>query len=556
MKDANRPRFDIDALRGRVGERTFARGEAYHRGGQVTILSVEPKRVLAQVLGSEEYRTVLTGRGKAIGGDCSCPAFGDWGFCKHMVAAALAANEIGQDDTEAAGALPRIRAHLKGRGVDALVQMIIDLAECDTALFRRLDMASATEQGDEKAVAARLRKAIDGATRTNGSIEYGETAGWAEGVHAVLDILNDLSSGPLAAELAEHAIDRIESALEGIDDSDGHCGDLLKRAAEIHIAATIRAKPDPGALARELFTREMEDGYGVFDGASGTYAEALGDEGLAGYRRLAAEAWEKLPALSSGRGKHDSPSEDYRRLIAILDGFTEREGDVDARIALRAKDLSSSWNYLQLVEFCLSQARAEEALKWAEEGLWVFEDERPNERLLRLASELLLKAGRGDDAAKGLWRAFEKEPSFELFKQLRAHGGTTIRDRAIELLKARVAEKKLIRWNRPVDLLLRILIHEEMFDSAWNVAYKQDASITQKEALARASEEIHPREALEVYAERVRQLAQAGTGSDYAEAAKLVARMAGLWSAAEQAAYVGQLKERFGRRRNLMKLLG
>jgi uncharacterized Zn finger protein len=42
----------------------------------------------------------------------------------------------------------------------------------------------------------------------------------------------------------------------------------------------------------------------------------------------------------------------------------------------------------------------------------------------------------------------------------------------------------------------------------------------------------------------------------YAEAAKLVARMATLRPKAEQVTYVLALKERFGRRRNFMKLLG
>jgi len=40
MKATDRPRFDIDALRARAGENTFARGEGYHRGGQVVILSI------------------------------------------------------------------------------------------------------------------------------------------------------------------------------------------------------------------------------------------------------------------------------------------------------------------------------------------------------------------------------------------------------------------------------------------------------------------------------------------------------------------------------------
>jgi hypothetical protein len=79
MKANNRPRFDIDALRELAGDKVFARGEAYHRDGQVELLAIEPARVLAQVTGTEDHRTVLTGRGAKIDGECSCPAFDDWG---------------------------------------------------------------------------------------------------------------------------------------------------------------------------------------------------------------------------------------------------------------------------------------------------------------------------------------------------------------------------------------------------------------------------------------------------------------------------------------------
>ncbi len=81
------------------------------------------------------------------------------------------------------------------------------------------------------------------------------------------------------------------------------------------------------------------------------------------------------------------------------------------------------------------------------------------------------------------------------------------------------------------------------------------ASVDLQEKLARACEATHPREALEIYAERVNQLADAGGSHAYAEAASLINRMAGLRGAAVQAAYVAELKMRFGRKRNFIKLL-
>jgi hypothetical protein len=77
-----------------------------------------------------------------------------------------------------------------------------------------------------------------------------------------------------------------------------------------------------------------------------------------------------------------------------------------------------------------------------------------------------------------------------------------------------------------------------------------------KDALARASEATHGAEAIAVYAERVEGLVGAGGNPGYAEAVKLVGRMASLRGAAEQTAYVAALKTRFGAKRNFMKLLG
>jgi uncharacterized Zn finger protein len=113
-----------------------------------------------------------------------------------------------------------------------------------------------------------------------------------------------------------------------------------------------------------------------------------------------------------------------------------------------------------------------------------------------------------------------------------------------------------MRWHNASDLVIRIWMHDKMFDVAWAAVRKHGASMVLKEELARASEATQPKEAIEVYAQRVDQLASAGGDSAYAEAMKLVVRMAKLRGREEHAAYVLALKERFGRKRNLMKLLG
>jgi uncharacterized Zn finger protein len=550
------PRFDIAALK-RLAGGAFVRGEAYHREGRVEILAIEPRRVLARVTGTEDYRVNLLGKGETIKGECDCPAFDDYGFCKHMVATALSANESDRGaESAGADALTRIRAHLAGKPNAALVAMIVELAERDRALFRKLEIASAADGADDKTLAVRLYKAIDQATATRGYVEYGETGGWAGGVDEALDALDALNSthDRLLFKLAERAIDRIESAIESIDDSDGECGALLERARDMHIRAARGAGPDPVALARDLFQRETGDGYGTFDGAAWLYADVLGEAGLAEYRGLATEAWEKLPPLT-GRGQEKAEG-DYFGLSGILDSFAERDGDVEARIALRTKDLSSPWKYLELAEFCLGHKGANEALRWAEEGLWTFEDAPSDARLVLFAANLLMKADRRGEAEGILKRAFERAPDFNVYTRWREAGGEAARDQALAVVERWAAAETGPSFGHPADLGVKILMHEKRFDMAWAMTRKHRVSRAVKESLARESEAAHPREALEVYAECVDELANGGGNRAYEEAAGFVVRMGRLRAPAEHTAYVSTLKERFGRKRNFVRLLG
>jgi len=343
--------------------------------------------------------------------------------------------------------------------------------------------------------------------------------------------------------LAEHAIDRIEQAIESIDDSDGYCGALLEQARDIHLAACRTARADPVTLARDLFSRETNGQYDTFYLAAAIYDKVLGKAGLAEYRRLARETWKKLPP----RAKDSESSENRSRLEDVLDFFAEREGNIEERIALRARDLDSPWSYLRLAKFCLEQGRENDALRYAEEGLWKFEDGRPDERLALFAAGLLMKADRKGDAEKHLWRAFEKAPSRELYDRLLELGAAAARERALAFLEASLGAGK-----RSSYLFVQLLIKEKMFDAAWSALERHGGAGQLQQALADASKRSHPDKALAVYAKLVEEHAQFGR---YEEAARLVKRMAGLRNAAEQATYLAALKERHRRKRNLMKLL-
>jgi uncharacterized Zn finger protein len=549
--------FDPDVLRDCAGPAAFSRGEAYFREGRVTILSLDAARVVTRVAGTEPYRAEVLAKGATISGRCSCPAFEDYGFCKHMVASALAANAAGARSSETPDRpMDRIRAYLRGKPVEDLIGLIMGVAELHEAFFQELDFAASLESGDAKAIGKELRAQIRRATQTAYFVGYREVGGWAAGVEEALERLDTVAASghaALALDLAEEAIECLNEALESIDDSDGEVGAQLHRAREIHLAAARAARPDPTTFAEDLFEREMEDDYDVFSGAAWLYEDVLGPEGLAVYRRLATEAWDKLPPLKPEKGTRFVGEASYYTLGHILDQFAERDGDVEARIAIRRKDLSSSSRYLNLAGFCLDQGRKDEALAWAREGVWVFEDHQTDERLISFYAARLAEAGETAEAERLLWAAFERGPNLSLYDRLNTVLGPSVKARAIDYVGGQVRAKD--GRNRALaDLHVEILMREEMFDAAWAAVHAHGASDWRQSDLAKATSASHPREALTVFAKDVEQMVS--SGSRYEDAVKLIGKMAALRDAGAHAAYVADLKMRHHRKRNLMKLLG
>lgn len=531
---------DLDLLRDAVGETVFARGKLYYTEGRVEVVSIGKDRVVATVAGSEPYNAVLFPIDGDVVGECSCPAFETYGFCKHLVATAFAAAALLPADIEASESrAERIRAHLRGKGMDALVEMVFGLALRDPGLMTELAFAADLAGGvDEEALFKEIRTQITHAMRTGGFVEYGAVGGWVGDIDPVLkriEALIDAEHAAVAIRLLDHFFERMESALGSIDDSDGEGGALCARAQNIHLAACRRARPPPIALARDLFAREVESDWDFFSDAAASYEDVLGESGLAEYRRLAEEAWGSVKPRRLGQAVAADPDFSARyRLGAILDWFAERDGDLDARIAIRGKDLSSPHAYLEVAQLCLDHDRDVQALQWAEDGLWQFEDE-PDDRLTVFTANLYRRVGRQADADTLLWRALERSASLALYGCLKAAAGAdaavlaTLRDKAISVMRAQLDKGNAgqrRRWQSPADLLVQFAMQENMHSLAWEIVHSHGCREELLNTLAAASEESHPAEALKAHAARVEQLARLGGRTGYEQACRIIERMA------------------------------
>jgi uncharacterized Zn finger protein len=120
--------FDLTALKEMTGPKVFARGEGYAEGGYVEMVDTDDDSVLAHVHGSEVYVVDMTPSANA--GICTCPAFEDWGVCKHLVAVAMVYNDSPESQLKGVrGRMSRLREGLALEERDALIARLVDLAQ-------------------------------------------------------------------------------------------------------------------------------------------------------------------------------------------------------------------------------------------------------------------------------------------------------------------------------------------------------------------------------------------------------------------------------------------
>lgn len=74
-----------------IGGRYIKRGKEYFEEGMVKIRKFSDADVEADCIGTRKYCVSLSLKGGKLTGKCSCPAFEDFGPCKHMAATSFAA---------------------------------------------------------------------------------------------------------------------------------------------------------------------------------------------------------------------------------------------------------------------------------------------------------------------------------------------------------------------------------------------------------------------------------------------------------------------------------
>lgn len=618
----------LKKARSLAGDRWFARGEAYFEQGRVTGLNEQRGKVSALVEGTQNYRVRLWDDGAALGYSCTCPLGDDAEFCKHCVAVALAWLETAAASPKRANAETsdlELLSFLEQQDKGKLIELVLLEAAQNRRLRDRLTLEAArlNSSGINLGV---FRKSIAAALRTGG-IDYYSTPRYARRVQQVIDsvaaLLND-GHAKAVVELTEFALAKLERAIGEVDDSDGHMGDIIASFEELHLEACKLAQEDPAILAKRLFERELTSDWDIFTGAAGTYAEVLGSQGLEQYRLLAEAEWAHVPALEPGASrrrvsdgrfdeKEAQASARRGRITSIMETLAQQAGDYEALVAIRRRDLSHHYAYLQIATIYRDVGQHDKALEWAEQGVLAFS--HADSRLTGFLADEYHRRGRHGEAMELIWTEFIDTPQLDTYRNLQANAlrvsdnlqivvtekkrasdrsdstdaasrstqrQTKVRrtehenaewlqwrTKAIAHLRATIASEKLAvkpaksysHWQREVDhsQLVEIFLWENNYEEAWDEATAGGCADYLLLRLADATAKDHPERALPVYKELIAPTLAPTNNAAYDEAIKLLRKlrhvMSDLNRSAEFDDYLVALRVEHKRKRNFIKLL-
>jgi len=241
--------------------------------------------------------------------------------------------------------------NLRTLGAERLASLVMELSTGNAALKRQA-RAALMENAGGGTLAAEVRKRLATIKRSTSFV------GWQKRRALVKDLVQQRglitekiapSDAATALELMWLFMGLAESVHHRADDSNGDIGDVFREGCAALGQLAEIAKPDPRALADQVFNALFErNGYAEYDGLVDYMTPALGEAGLARLKERALAAQNDLaanpPKPKSGReiawGPNGPIYEDEfrhssrtRAVKYLLQEIADAQGDVDAFIA-------------------------------------------------------------------------------------------------------------------------------------------------------------------------------------------------------------------------------
>lgn len=563
--------FSEEQLSELTDARSLLYGSDYAVDGSVRNLKVSEKRIGATVVGQRAYEVRLGLRHGEATWSCTCPVGRRGVFCKHGVAAALAAHQNVEDGSEVVGRLEHSLAQLDH---EQIVHALLAAAKTDAEFARQLQVAIVGKMANTEAKADEFKDVIDGVFADRGFVDYYEIPRFVQQVEEVIDSIEQLilPNDPRAAMLLGEYVDsKLNELIDFVEDSAEDLWSLSERLSELHLDAATRANVDPIELADRLFALEIEGGrLGTFGGAQAIYEELLGHEGNARFEELVREAWK-----GTSQGAKDPSDSHARRIKSMLLAVAQKNNDVDLTVQLLSQDLSHESNFLRVVQTLRDAERYDEAFEWVCRGLKAFPPMH-DLRLFDLFIEECFRQGRGNEAVDAMWAQFDDFPTERKYGRLRevaemAGVWEAVRPMAIERLRIDIGDKSpkatasklsirypmLASSRTDASTLVSVLLSEGAVEDAWKAAQDGGCFDSLWMTLAECREQSHPIDVIPIYKREAESCINHMGNDNYARATELLVHIQSLMNKAgiesDFSTYIATLVKTHKAKRNLMQ---
>lgn len=286
-------------------------------------------------------------------------------FCKHCVALALVLQE-----RQANGALlqsgsdeEKLKAYLAVQTPEALASELLNVLPKVPELRERLFLQA--ELAANSAPARRLKKVITQVTRPRQLWEYRQVAAYFKRIEATLQNIATIAD-ELPAEVllktALYGIERLDKALEQLDDSGGYRFRAQERLRELHIKALRDLDWSPERRAVHILDLTLDAPWDQFDDVPNSYVDALGEEGLEAFYTEVQARVDALPEIRPGADFDEKYP--YRRLSHYLKERAVELEDWDALIRLEERTATSARDYRRIAALYLRKQDPAMAAEW------------------------------------------------------------------------------------------------------------------------------------------------------------------------------------------------
>ncbi len=474
------PTLDPDAaterLRTLAGEGAFERGRRLFESECVVHLEAGARKTVATVRDGELWNVTVRRTRRVFEGSCNCADSDGFDFCAHCVAVALAAQRREQELAELSnkGGDERVSAFLSQQSATQLVEWLLQAAEHDETLKADLALRADLAAGDVSL--RKLKSQITKAMPLRDVWKYAQVrryfAGATAAVDRILSIAGDIPAKDLLA-LAEHGLDRYCRILERVDDSGGFREGLRFSLLDLYKRALGRQDWPVEDVARHLLRRILNDPLDLFGASSvDAFADALTDDGVEAFYRLAQQLWDTLPALTQGASFDERLP--YLHVQSLLQRRAEGEDDVPAQIALLAKTCTDTSDCLKLARLHLQSGDIENASRMLDQAEAWNRFPRSGPQIQSVRVDLLCAQQAWAEAARLQMSLVSEEPSLAGAERLldiasQADIRRTTRAELESVLKARTERGNPWQRGTAAWVLANVYRHEGDLDNAFTL---------------------------------------------------------------------------------------